>query len=60
MKCPDYNLSMTQHTLKYIHKKRGYCKGVQEPIEEPQEDNTNVEEPPGSQTTKTNKTNKPN
>ena len=32
--CPDYNLSMTQHTLKYTHKKR-YCKGaLQEEVEE--------------------------
>ena len=28
VQCPDCNLSMTQHTLKYIHKKRGYCKGA--------------------------------
>ena len=26
--CPGCNLSMTQHSLKYIHKKRGYCKGI--------------------------------
>ena len=24
--CPDCMLSMTQHTLKYIHKRRGFCK----------------------------------
>jgi hypothetical protein len=26
VKCPDCNLEMTQHTLKYIHKRRGFCK----------------------------------
>ena len=25
-KCPDCNTDMTQHALKYIHKKRGFCK----------------------------------
>ena len=28
VQCPDCHLSMTQHTLKYTHKKRGYCKGA--------------------------------
>ena len=28
VKCLDCNLSMTAHTLKYIHKKGGYCKGA--------------------------------
>ena len=33
--CQDCNLSMTVHTLKYIHKKRGYCKGAfQEEVKE--------------------------
>ena len=32
--CPDCHLSMTQHTLKYIHKKRGYCKGESKTEEE--------------------------
>ena len=33
--CPDCGLSMTQHTLKYYHKKRGHCKGtVQEEVKE--------------------------
>ena len=26
VKCPDCMLEMTQHTLKYIHKRRGFCK----------------------------------
>ena len=26
VKCPDCGLDMTQHTLKYIHKRRGFCK----------------------------------
>ena len=47
--CPDCKLNMTSHTLTYIHKKRGYCKGVPaetEPIkEEPQEYTTIVKEP---------------
>ena len=28
VKCPDCDLFMTQHTLKYIHKRRGFCKAV--------------------------------
>ena len=28
VQCPDCHLSMTQHTLNYIHKERGYCKGA--------------------------------
>ena len=28
VQCPDCLLSMTQHTLKYIHKRRGFCKAV--------------------------------
>ena len=35
VQCPGCSLSMTQHTLKYIHKKRGYCKGaIQEEVKE--------------------------
>ena len=30
MKCPDCNAMMTQHTLKYLHHKRGYCKAVKQ------------------------------
>ena len=26
VKCPDCNMDMTQHTLKYIHERRGFCK----------------------------------
>ena len=29
-KCPDCMMQMTQHTLKYIHKRRGFCKAVKE------------------------------
>ena len=25
VKCPDCNMDMTVHTLKYIHKRRGFC-----------------------------------
>ena len=28
VKCPDCHMDMTQHTLKYIHKRRGFCKAV--------------------------------
>ena len=28
VQCPDCMLSMTSHTLKYIHKRRGFCKAV--------------------------------
>ena len=28
VQCPDCGLSMTQHTLLYIHKRRGFCKAV--------------------------------
>ena len=34
---------MTQHTLKYIHKKRGYCKGEYKTEEEVK----TIKEPPG-------------
>ena len=37
VKCPDCGVSMSQHTLKYIHKKRGYCKAVvEEAVVEPE------------------------
>jgi len=26
VKCPDCNMDITVHTLKYIHKRRGFCK----------------------------------
>ena len=29
--CPDCNMGMTQHTLKYIHKRRGFFKAVKAP-----------------------------
>ena len=28
VKCPDCNMDMTVHTLKYIHKRRGFCKAA--------------------------------
>ena len=28
VKCPDCHVGMTQHTPKYIHKRRGCCKAV--------------------------------
>jgi len=36
VKCPDCNLEMTQHTLKYIHKRRGFCKAEKKPEVEPE------------------------
>ena len=33
-KCPDCNMDMTAHTLKYIHKRRGFCKAVKEEPEQ--------------------------
>ena len=44
VKCPDCNMDMTVHTLKYIHKRRNFCKAVKpevvpektpEPVPEP-------------------------
>ena len=31
VECPDCNIDMTQHTLKYIHKRRGFRKAVKAP-----------------------------
>ena len=31
VKCPDCKMDMTQHTLKYIHKRRGFCKAAKAP-----------------------------
>ena len=28
VKCPDCNMDMTVHAVKYIHKRRGFCKAV--------------------------------
>ena len=38
VKCPDCNMDMTVHTLKYIHKRRGFCKAVvkEEPEKTPE------------------------
>ena len=41
VKCPDCNMGMTQHTLKYIHKRRGFCKAIKaEPGKKHQNQNT--------------------
>ena len=34
VKYPGCNLEMTQHTLKHIHKQRGFCKAVKEEPEQ--------------------------
>ena len=41
VKCPDCHLEMTQHTLKYIHKRRGFCKAdIKTPeVKTPEPDN---------------------
>ena len=31
VECPDCNMQMTVHTLKYIHKRRGFCKADVKP-----------------------------
>ena len=43
VKCPDCNMDMTQHTLKYIHKRRGFCKAVKTP--EPEKTSEPVVQP---------------
>ena len=35
VKCPDCSLDMTQHTLNYIHKRRGFCKAEKTVTETP-------------------------
>ena len=35
VKCPDCNMDMTVHTLKYTHKRRGFCKAVKTEPEKP-------------------------
>ena len=42
--CPDCKLNMTSHTLTYIHKKRGYCKGVPAETEPIKEESSNSKE----------------
>jgi len=54
VKCPDCGLEMTQHTLKYIHKRRGFCKAdiktetvkpeVKTPSPEPEQPKTKITE----------------
>ena len=54
--CPDCNLSMTVHTLKYIHKKEDtYCKGAiqEEEAEEVRKCETIREKPVPAKPTKT-------
>ena len=38
VKCPDCHMDMTQHTLKNIHKRSGFCKAVvkEEPEQTPE------------------------
>ena len=36
VQCPDCGLSMTQHTLLYIHKRRGFCKAEKAPEKTPE------------------------
>ena len=41
-KCPDCNMDMTVHTLKYIHKRHGFCKAdikaePEKPVPEPEQ-----------------------
>ena len=36
VKCPDCNMDMIVHTLKYIHKRRGFCKAIKEEPEKHQ------------------------
>ena len=43
VQCPDCGLSMTQHTLLYIHKRRGFCKAVTK--EEPEKKVPVLEQP---------------
>ena len=51
--CPDCNILTSQHTLKYIHKKREYCKGAfQEEVKEEVKKET-VKQPPKQKPTKT-------
>ena len=35
VKCPDCSLEMTQHALKYIHKRRGFCEAEKAVTETP-------------------------
>ena len=35
--CPDCNMDMTVHTLKYIHKRRGFCKADVKPEAVPEQ-----------------------
>ena len=39
VKCPDCNMDMAQHTLKYIHERRGFCKAVKAEPEKHQNQN---------------------
>ena len=51
VKCPDCNMDMTVHTLKYMHKRRGFCKAdvkapdVKEPdAKQPEQPKTKITE----------------
>ena len=45
VKCPDCNMDMTVHTLKYIHKRRGFCKAEKKPEVEPERTAPEPEKP---------------
>ena len=51
VKCPDCGLEMTQHTLKHIHKRKGFCKDVKTP--EPEKNTRTRKNTRTSSTTKT-------
>ena len=36
VKCPDCNMDMTVHTLKYIHTRSGICKAIKAEPEKPE------------------------
>ena len=43
VKCPDCHMDMTVHTLKYIHKRRGFCKADVKPEAVPEKNTrTNI------------------
>ena len=44
VKCPDCNMDMTAHTLKYTHKRRGFCKAAVK--EEPEQTPEHVQQKP--------------
>ena len=41
VRCHDCNMEMTQHTSKYIHKRRGFCKADKAPEKAPEPEQKN-------------------